>query len=202
MAARLPGRLAARRPMPSLPTKITPAKIHWLKLSGKPLLDMRIQPLEIKILLESIPLKIQNLSTEIWLWLPGCLAARLPAAAPGPRGRPLQGGARPRRVAGGLWPSEGFLVPACLTEGIRGDQRDFGQRECAEHRDAIRFNMFQTEIPGKKAGDIQQRTSTRGTRSLSLVRQWRALDSPKMSRAWYYHLYDYNYDYDYHHYVY
>ena len=42
---------------PSLPTNIIPAKNAWLKLSGKIPMDVRIPPLEIKIMLESNPLK-------------------------------------------------------------------------------------------------------------------------------------------------
>ena len=42
---------------PSLPTKIIPAKIPWLKISGKSPMDMRIPPLKIKIMLDSNPLK-------------------------------------------------------------------------------------------------------------------------------------------------
>ena len=41
----------------SLPTKIIPAKIRWLKLSGKFPMNMRVPPLEIKILIKSNPLK-------------------------------------------------------------------------------------------------------------------------------------------------
>ena len=29
---------------------------------------------------------------------------------------------------------------------LRGDQRDFGQRDCTENRDAIRFNMFRSTL--------------------------------------------------------
>ena len=46
---------------PSLPTKIIPAKIRWLNISGKFPVDMRVPPLEIKILLESKPLKFRIL---------------------------------------------------------------------------------------------------------------------------------------------
>ena len=42
---------------PNLPNKIIPTKIAWLKLSGKPPMDMRIPPLELKILIESSPPK-------------------------------------------------------------------------------------------------------------------------------------------------
>ena len=42
---------------PNLPTKIIPAKIRFLKLSGKFPMDMRIPPLDIEMLLESNPLK-------------------------------------------------------------------------------------------------------------------------------------------------
>ena len=42
---------------PSLPTKISPAKIRRLKTSGKHSTDMRIPPLKMKVLLESDPLK-------------------------------------------------------------------------------------------------------------------------------------------------
>ena len=45
------------RAMPNLPTTIIPDKIRWLKASGKSPMDMRISPLEIKILLQSNPLK-------------------------------------------------------------------------------------------------------------------------------------------------
>ena len=39
------------------PTNIVPTNIAWLKLSGKSPMDMRIPPLRIKSLLESIPSK-------------------------------------------------------------------------------------------------------------------------------------------------
>ena len=42
---------------PNLPTKIIPTKIHWLNISGKFPMDMRIPPLTLKILPESNPLK-------------------------------------------------------------------------------------------------------------------------------------------------
>ena len=42
---------------PNLPTNIVPTNIAWLKLSGKSSMDMRIPPLEIKIMLESNPVK-------------------------------------------------------------------------------------------------------------------------------------------------
>ena len=42
---------------PNLLTKIIPAKIRWLKTSGKFPMDMRTSPLQIKILFESNPLK-------------------------------------------------------------------------------------------------------------------------------------------------
>ena len=48
---------------PNLPTKVIPAKTHWLKISRKFPMDMRIPPLEIKILPESS--EIQSLSSEI-----------------------------------------------------------------------------------------------------------------------------------------
>ena len=44
-------------PAPNLPTNIVPTYIALLKLSGKSPMDMRIPPLQIKILLESNPLK-------------------------------------------------------------------------------------------------------------------------------------------------
>ena len=53
----LSSNLGAQVRTPNLPTKITSAKIRWLKLSGKVPMDMRIPPLRIKILLESNPLK-------------------------------------------------------------------------------------------------------------------------------------------------
>ena len=37
-----------RKPTPNLPTKIIPAKICWLKYSGKFPMDMGIPPLEIQ----------------------------------------------------------------------------------------------------------------------------------------------------------
>ena len=43
--------------MPDLPTNIVPTNIARLKLSGKSPINMRIPPLEIKIMLESNPLK-------------------------------------------------------------------------------------------------------------------------------------------------
>ena len=42
---------------PNLPTKIIPAKIRCLRLTGKSPTDLRIPPHEVKILLESNPLK-------------------------------------------------------------------------------------------------------------------------------------------------
>ena len=42
---------------PNLPTKMIPAKTPWLKLVGKFPMDMGIPPHNIKILLESNPLK-------------------------------------------------------------------------------------------------------------------------------------------------
>ena len=55
---------------PNLPTKIIPVAIRWLRTSGKLPMDMRIPPLSTKIMFESNPLEIRNLSTEIgraWL---------------------------------------------------------------------------------------------------------------------------------------
>ena len=46
---------------PNLPTKIIPTKICRLNNSGKSPLDMRIPPLEIKIMLESNPLRFRIL---------------------------------------------------------------------------------------------------------------------------------------------
>ena len=46
--ARCPGRGGT---MPNLPAKIVPTKIYWLKLSWKFPMDLRIPPLEVKILL-------------------------------------------------------------------------------------------------------------------------------------------------------
>ena len=43
--------------MPSLPSKIVPTKVRCLKLSGELPVGLRIPPLELKILLESSPLK-------------------------------------------------------------------------------------------------------------------------------------------------
>ena len=42
---------------PNLPTKIVPTKIRWLKTSGEFPMDMIISPLNMKILLQSNPLK-------------------------------------------------------------------------------------------------------------------------------------------------
>ena len=42
---------------PNLPTNIVHTNIDWLKLSGKSPVDMRIPPIQIKIMLESPPLK-------------------------------------------------------------------------------------------------------------------------------------------------
>ena len=42
---------------PNLPTKIVPTNIARLKLSGKSPMDVRIPPLQIKIMLESDPPK-------------------------------------------------------------------------------------------------------------------------------------------------
>ena len=44
-------------PTPNLPTKIIPAKIRWLNVSGKFPMGMGIPPLRIKIMLESDPPK-------------------------------------------------------------------------------------------------------------------------------------------------
>ena len=46
---------------PNLPTKITPAKTARLKPSGRFPIDLRIPPLNIKIMLESSPLKSSKL---------------------------------------------------------------------------------------------------------------------------------------------
>ena len=48
---------ACARGTPNLPTKIIPAMIAWVRISGKLPMDMRIPPLESKIMLESILLK-------------------------------------------------------------------------------------------------------------------------------------------------
>ena len=45
--------------------KYIPAKICWLNLSGKFSVHMKIPPIGIKIMLESKPSEVQNLSTEI-----------------------------------------------------------------------------------------------------------------------------------------
>ena len=42
---------------PNLPTKITPTKIAWLRLSGKFPMGLGIPPGKLKIVLESNPLK-------------------------------------------------------------------------------------------------------------------------------------------------
>ena len=49
------------RPTANLPIKIIPTKIRRLKTSGKFPVDMRIPPLNIRILLESNPLKYRIL---------------------------------------------------------------------------------------------------------------------------------------------
>ena len=46
--------------MPNLPTKIIPAKICRLKISGRFPMDMRIQPLNIKTMLESNPMNPES----------------------------------------------------------------------------------------------------------------------------------------------
>ena len=42
---------------PNLPTNIMPTKIARLKLSGKSPMDLRIPPIQIKVMLESNPLE-------------------------------------------------------------------------------------------------------------------------------------------------
>ena len=49
---------------PNLPTKIIPAKIDWLRCSGKFPMDI-IPPLKIKITLESNPLKSRILAGRL-----------------------------------------------------------------------------------------------------------------------------------------
>ena len=55
---------------PNLPTKIIPTKIRWLELSGKFLMGLRIPSLNIKIMLESNPLKSRILvrRSAVWMW--------------------------------------------------------------------------------------------------------------------------------------
>ena len=50
-------RCASLPPTPSLPTNISPTKLAWLKLSGKFPMGLEIPPLNVKIVLESNPLK-------------------------------------------------------------------------------------------------------------------------------------------------
>ena len=58
---------------PDLPAKIVPTKIRRLEISGKFPMDMRIPPLEIKIRLESNPLKsrilVRRLPVSRWTWI-------------------------------------------------------------------------------------------------------------------------------------
>ena len=55
----------------NLSTKIIPAKIVWLNTSGKPIMDMRISPLNIKIVLESNPLNFRILVRRLAVWSTG-----------------------------------------------------------------------------------------------------------------------------------
>ena len=50
---------------PNFPTDIIPTKIAWLKLSRNFPMDMRSAPLNSKIMLESNPLNIHNVSRQI-----------------------------------------------------------------------------------------------------------------------------------------
>ena len=56
-------------PTPNLPTNIIPAKIRWLKLSGKFPMVMRIPPLNIQILFATHSL-MENCFSEASPWLP------------------------------------------------------------------------------------------------------------------------------------
>ena len=57
MSATWYSQVACRKHTPNLPTKIIPTKTAWLKLSGRFPMGLGIPPLNIKILLESNPLK-------------------------------------------------------------------------------------------------------------------------------------------------
>ena len=57
-------RSAWGRCTPHLPAKIIPAKTCWLTTSGKFPVDMRIPPLQTKIILESNPLTNHDISTD------------------------------------------------------------------------------------------------------------------------------------------
>ena len=66
---------------PNLPTKIILTKIAWLKLSGRSPMDMRIPPLEIKIFLESSPLKSRIVVRRLAIRALAVLATRADSTA-------------------------------------------------------------------------------------------------------------------------
>ena len=62
---------------PSLHTNIVPTNIAWLKVSGKSPIDMRIPPLQIKIVLESNPLKSAMLVGGLAVCMYVCMYVRM-----------------------------------------------------------------------------------------------------------------------------
>ena len=59
---------------PNLPTKIIPTKIAWLKLSGKYPMGMVIPPLNVRIMIESNPLKSRILVWRLAVVILHCVA--------------------------------------------------------------------------------------------------------------------------------
>ena len=92
-------KLRDRRPLaepgeqtPNLSTKILPAKIRWLEMSVKFLMGMRTPPLDVKIMLESNPLKSRISARRLAVDADFARRAVVPpvrrslwAGAPGPR---------------------------------------------------------------------------------------------------------------------
>ena len=60
----------SERPAPNLPTRIIPAKIRWLEISGTFPVEIWIPPLRLKILLESNPLKSRILARRLAIIAP------------------------------------------------------------------------------------------------------------------------------------
>ena len=59
-------------PTPNLPTKIMPTKIRWRDISGKLHMGLRIRPLDIKMMLESTPLKSRIIVRRLAVRPYGC----------------------------------------------------------------------------------------------------------------------------------
>ena len=78
--SRLSGLRGWRGITPNLPTKIIPAKICWLKKSGRSPMDLRIPPFQIKSTLESNPPKsrvsVRRLAVQLLWWAVRCFIIR------------------------------------------------------------------------------------------------------------------------------